>query len=61
MFLGLRGQAKTRMARQMVALLDEYIPIVEGSEINDDPFNPVSYTHLDVYKRQALLRVFFYV
>ena len=40
--LGLRGQAKTRLARLMVNLLDEYIPIVEGSEINDDPFNPVS-------------------
>ncbi len=40
--LGLRGQAKTRLARLMVKLLDEYIPIVEGSEINDDPFNPIS-------------------
>ncbi len=41
-FLGLRGQAKTRMARQMVELLDEYIPYVVGSEINDDPFHPIS-------------------
>ncbi len=40
--LGLRGQAKTRLARLMVNLLDEYIPIVEGSEINDDPFQPIS-------------------
>ncbi len=40
--LGLRGQAKTRMARQMVALLDEFVPIVKGSEINDDPFKPIS-------------------
>lgn len=40
--LGLRGQAKTRLARQMVTLLDEYIPVVEGSEINDDPFDPIS-------------------
>lgn len=40
--LGLRGQAKTRLARQMVNLLDEYIPIVAGSEINDDPFKPIS-------------------
>ncbi|MDP2686110.1 MAG: magnesium chelatase [Aequorivita sp.] len=40
--LGLRGQAKTRLARQMVSLLDEYIPVVEGSEINDDPFRPIS-------------------
>lgn len=42
LFLGLRGQAKTRMARQMTSLLDEYIPAVQGSEINDDPFHPVS-------------------
>jgi magnesium chelatase subunit I len=42
LFLGLRGQAKTRMARQMIDLLDEYIPYVEGSEINDDPLNPIS-------------------
>ena len=40
--LGLRGQAKTRLARKMIELLDEYIPIVEGSEINDDPLNPIS-------------------
>lgn len=42
LFLGLRGQAKTRMARQMTDLLDEYIPVVEGSEVNDDPFHPLS-------------------
>lgn len=42
LFLGLRGQAKTRMARQMTELLDEYIPCVAGSDINDDPINPVS-------------------
>src|SRR6185436_19707263 len=41
-FLGLRGQAKTRMARLMTELLDEHIPIVAGSEINDDPLSPVS-------------------
>lgn len=40
--LGLRGQAKTRILRMLVQFLDEYIPIVEGSEINDDPLNPVS-------------------
>ena len=40
--LGLRGQAKTRLARLMVRLLDEYMPIVEGSEINDDPLKPIS-------------------
>ena len=40
--LGLRGQAKTRIARLMVALLDEYIPVVAGSELNDDPLQPLS-------------------
>src|ERR1700743_1247644 len=42
LFLGLRGQAKTRMARQMIELLDEYVPYVTGSEINDDPYRPIS-------------------
>ena len=40
--LGLRGQAKTRLARQMIGLLDEWTPIVKGSEINDDPLLPIS-------------------
>lgn len=40
--LGLRGQAKTRLARLMVKLLDEYIPYIEGSELNDDPLEPIS-------------------
>lgn len=42
LLLGLRGQAKTRLARQMVNLLDEYIPVVKGSEILDDPLQPLS-------------------
>jgi magnesium chelatase subunit I len=42
LLLGLRGQAKTRIARQLVNLLDEYMPIISGSEINDDPLNPIS-------------------
>jgi magnesium chelatase subunit I len=41
-FLGERGQAKTRMIRSLVSLLDEWLPIVAGSEINDDPYHPVS-------------------
>jgi magnesium chelatase subunit I len=41
-FLGERGQAKSRMIRQLVSLLDEWLPIVEGSEILDDPYAPVS-------------------
>ncbi len=40
--LGLRGQAKTRLARLMVNLLDEYVPVIEGSELNDDPLQPLS-------------------
>ena len=42
LLLGLRGQAKTRLARLMVELLDEYIPAIKGSELNDDPLNPIS-------------------
>ena len=41
--LGLRGQAKTRLARQLTNLLDEWMPIVSGSEINDDPLDPISH------------------
>jgi magnesium chelatase subunit I len=46
-FLGERGQAKTRIIRSLVELLDEWMPIVAGSEINDDPYHPVS-THARV-------------
>jgi magnesium chelatase subunit I len=49
LFLGLRGQAKTRMAREMVNLLDEWIPVITGSEINDNPFEPISH-----YARKTL-------
>jgi magnesium chelatase subunit I len=48
LFLGLRGQAKTRMARQMVDLLDEFIPIIAGSEVNDDPLQPLSRFAIDL-------------
>jgi magnesium chelatase subunit I len=41
-FLGERGQAKTRMIRSLIGLLDEWMPIIAGSEINDDPYRPVS-------------------
>jgi magnesium chelatase subunit I len=47
-FLGERGQAKTRMIRSLTGLLDEWMPIVAGSEINDDPYNPVSRHARDV-------------
>lgn len=53
LFLGLRGQAKTRMARQMLHLLDEYIPIVAGSEVNDDPFAPISKYARDIIAQQG--------
>ncbi|HRH67394.1 MAG TPA: sigma 54-interacting transcriptional regulator [Bacteroidia bacterium] len=42
LLLGLRGQAKTRIARLLTGLMDEYIPVIKGSEINDDPFHPIS-------------------
>ncbi|HET8752970.1 MAG TPA: magnesium chelatase [Salinimicrobium sp.] len=51
--LGLRGQAKTRLARLMVNLLDEWMPIVEGSEINDDPFNPISRFAREILKEKG--------
>jgi magnesium chelatase subunit I len=51
LFLGLRGQAKTKIARLMINLLDEYIPVVEDSELNDDPLNPLS-----VYAKEILRR-----
>jgi magnesium chelatase subunit I len=48
--LGLRGQAKSRIIRQLTNLLDEYTPIIAGSEVNDDPFRPIS-----AYGRQMLI------
>jgi magnesium chelatase subunit I len=51
LFLGLRGQAKTRMLRQLIHLLDDAIPILAGSEVNDNPFHPISYDG-----RQRLLK-----
>ena len=47
-FLGERGQAKTRMIRSLTGLLDEWMPIIAGSEINDDPYTPVSRYARDV-------------
>jgi magnesium chelatase subunit I len=47
LLLGLRGQAKTRIARLLVTLLDEYMPIIAGNELNDDPFNPISRDGID--------------
>lgn len=53
LLLGLRGQAKTRIARLLTNLLDEYMPIVAGSELNDDPLNPISRYALDVIAEQG--------
>lgn len=44
LLLGLRGQAKTRIARLLVNFLDEYVPVVKGSDLNDNPFHPVSFS-----------------
>lgn len=52
-FLGERGQAKTRMARGLTNLLDEFIPIVVGSEINDDPMNPISKPARDLIEQHG--------
>ncbi|MCK6611343.1 MAG: AAA family ATPase [Bacteroidia bacterium] len=51
--LGLRGQAKTRLARLMLNLLDEWIPVVQGSEINDDPLQPISRYALDLIEEKG--------
>ncbi|HZQ88082.1 MAG TPA: sigma 54-interacting transcriptional regulator [Acidimicrobiales bacterium] len=52
-FLGERGQAKTRMIRSLTELLDEWLPIVAGSEINDDPYHPVSRHARDLIAEKA--------
>src|SRR5256712_14002396 len=51
--LGLRGQAKSRILRALVLLLDEEIPILAGSEVNDDPFRPVSKCGSDLLAEQC--------
>jgi magnesium chelatase subunit I len=52
-FLGERGQAKSRLIRSMVNLLDDEIPVVAGSEVNDDPFNPISRYAQDLIDREG--------
>ena len=51
--LGLRGQAKTRIARMMTGLLDEYIPFVSGSELHDDPLEPLSRFAKDIVSEKG--------
>ncbi|WP_116126891.1 sigma 54-interacting transcriptional regulator [Lewinella sp. IMCC34183] len=53
LLLGLRGQAKTRIARLLVNLLDEYIPVVAGSELNDDPLAPISRYSVDTIEKMG--------
>ena len=52
-FLGERGQAKTRMARLLVGLLDEWLPVVRGGELNDDPTAPVSPIAREIVERDG--------
>ena len=52
-FLGERGQAKTRMIRSLTGLLDEWMPIIAGSEINDDPYHPISRHARDLVSAQG--------
>ncbi|RUA37309.1 MAG: magnesium chelatase, partial [Bacteroidetes bacterium] len=51
--LGLRGQAKTRIARMMTLLLDEYVPVLKGTELNDDPMQPLSRQAQDVLEEKG--------
>lgn len=53
LFLGLRGQAKTRMLRQLTHLLDEAVPIIAGSEVNDDPLRPLSKYARDIVAKHG--------
>lgn len=53
LLLGLRGQAKSRIIRLLPQLLDEYIPVVAGSELNDDPRKPVSKFARELYKERG--------
>ncbi|MDB5032613.1 MAG: magnesium chelatase subunit [Mucilaginibacter sp.] len=53
LLLGLRGQAKTRIARLLVNLLDEYIPYIDGSELFDDPLNPISWFGHNIVKEKG--------
>ena len=52
-FLGLRGQAKTKIARSLVSLLDEFIPVIKGSVLNDDPFNPISHYGKELVREEG--------
>lgn len=53
LLLGLRGQAKTRIARMLTTLMDEYIPVVKGAELNDDPLHPLSRFAIDLISEKG--------
>lgn len=53
LLLGLRGQAKTRLARQMIELLDEFIPVIDGAELFDDPLKPITRFGIDRIEEQG--------
>lgn len=53
LLLGLRGQAKTRIARLLVNLLDEYVPYIVGSDLYDDPLNPISWFGHNIIKEKG--------
>lgn len=53
LLLGLRGQAKTRIARLLVTLLDDWMPVIAGSELNDDPLAPISRQGIDIIKEHG--------
>ena len=51
--LGLRGQAKTRIARLLINLLDEYIPVIAGTDLNEDPYHPISKIAKDIISKDG--------
>lgn len=53
LLLGLRGQAKTRIARLLINLLDEYMPIIAGSELNDDPMHPITSSGIQLVEEKG--------
>ncbi len=53
LLLGLRGQAKSRLVRMLPSLLDEYVPIIKGSELNENPFKPVTKRSIEVIQEHG--------
>ena len=53
LLLGLRGQAKSRIARQMIELLDDWIPSISGTDLNEDPLQPISHQGKELYAKHG--------